>query len=124
MDTRPASSDCPARWSPALLLCLAMLSLWAAACAAGPNAQLGTVNDQGIVAGFWRGLWHGLIAPVTFVLSLFSRGVRIYEVHNAGGWYDLGFLLGVSAALGGAARGGRKSASRVRRVNETAGSQS
>jgi hypothetical protein len=101
-----------------------MLSFWAAACAAGPNAQLGTVNDQGIVAGFWRGLWHGLIAPVTFVLSLFSRGVRIYEVHNAGGWYDFGFLLGVSAALGGAARGGRKSASRVRRVNETAGSQS
>ena len=43
----------------------------------------GTVNDQGIVAGFWRGLWHGLIAPATFVLSPFSSGVRIYEVHNA-----------------------------------------
>jgi hypothetical protein len=52
-------------------------------------------------AGFWVGFWHGLIAPFTFVISLFNPDVRIYETHNNGGWYDLGFLLGASSSLGG-----------------------
>ncbi len=58
-------------------------------------------------AGFWLGLWHGMIAPVTFVISLFSSAVGIYEVHNNGGWYDAGFLLGLSICLGGSAGGPR-----------------
>jgi hypothetical protein len=86
---------------------LAVLCLIAVGCAAGLNAQVGTVNSEGIVAGFWRGLWHGFIAPVTFIISLFSRDVRIYEVHNNGGWYDFGFILGVSGSLGGAIHGPR-----------------
>jgi hypothetical protein len=57
-------------------------------------------------AGFWLGVWHGAIAPVTFVISLFSSGVSLYEVHNNGGWYHAGFLLGLSMCLGGSARGG------------------
>ncbi len=52
-------------------------------------------------AGFWAGLWHGLICPITFLVSLFSPGVRIYEIHNRGRLYDFGFLLGASSALGG-----------------------
>ena len=88
---------------------LAVLCLIAVGCAAGLNVQVGTANPEGIVAGFWRGLWHGFIAPVTFIISLFSRDVRIYEVHNSGGWYDLGFMLGMSVSLGGAIHGGRPS---------------
>ena len=77
----------------------------AAGCAAGPNALAHTPNELGVLAGFWRGLWHGAIAPVTLVVSLFSHHVRMYEVHNNGGWYDFGFLCGVIMALGGGASG-------------------
>ncbi len=41
-------------------------------------------------AGFWLGLWQGLISPITFVISLFTDGVNIYEVRNTGNWYDVG----------------------------------
>jgi hypothetical protein len=48
-------------------------------------------------AGFWAGLWHGIIAPLLFWISLFVSGVRIDETNNKGRWYDFGFLLGVGA---------------------------
>ncbi len=51
-------------------------------------------------AGFWAGLWHGLIMVITFVISLFTDTVRMYEVNNVGGWYNFGFLLGAMIALG------------------------
>lgn len=79
------------------------------ACAAGPN-QLEDIPDQeGDVAGFWAGLWHGLISPVTFVISLFSDQVNVFDVHNNGGWYSLGFLLGVSITFGGSGGGAASS---------------
>lgn len=46
--------------------------------------------------GFFYGLLHGFITPVSFVTSLFRDDVAIYAVNNSGGWYDLGFLLGSS----------------------------
>ena len=52
-------------------------------------------------AGFWLGLWHGLIVPVTFVVSLFTDSVSVYEVRNVGGWYDAGFVLGALLAFSG-----------------------
>ncbi len=51
-------------------------------------------------AGFWAGLWHGLIAPLLFWVSLFVGGVRVYETNNKGRRYDFGFLLGVGAWAG------------------------
>lgn len=48
-----------------------------------------------------------MIAPVTFIISLFSESVNIYEVHNTGGWYDFGFVLGAGILLGGGAGGWR-----------------
>ncbi|MFC1583981.1 hypothetical protein ACFL5V_00380 [Fibrobacterota bacterium] len=51
-------------------------------------------------AGFWPGLWHGLICVITFIISLFSENVGIYEVNNTGGWYDFGFMLGIAICLG------------------------
>ncbi|HET7475725.1 MAG TPA: hypothetical protein VFJ97_06825 [Dermatophilaceae bacterium] len=90
-----------------------MVTVALAACAAGANTQVGT---GGGAAGFWLGLWHGLISPVTFIISLFSDTVGIYEVHNVGGWYDFGFILGVSVAFSGGARSGAAGARRRRRV--------
>jgi len=69
-----------------------------AGCAAGPNAAVDTGPDP---AGFWLGLWQGFIVPVTFVISLFTDHVNIYEIQNNGNWYDFGYVLGLSCAFGG-----------------------
>jgi hypothetical protein len=61
-------------------------------------------GDYG-VAGFWRGLWHGLISPIAFLISLFSDSVAIYEAHNNGGWYNFGFLFGAATIFGGGGAG-------------------
>ena len=64
-------------------------------------------------AGFWLGLWQGLISPITFLISLFTSEVNIYEVQNNGNWYDFGFILGVAMAFGGGAGGGSATAGRL-----------
>jgi hypothetical protein len=93
-----------------LVVVLAVLML--SACAAGPNEMVDTGPDP---AGFWLGLWQGLICPITFLISLFTPEVNIYEVQNNGNWYDFGFMLGVALAFGGGAGGGTASAGRSRR---------
>lgn len=72
-----------------LLLALVALVVLAG-CAAGANPAAGSGGY-----GFWWGLWHGIILPVTFVVSLFTETVSIYEVDNNGNWYDVGFVLGI-----------------------------
>jgi hypothetical protein len=52
-------------------------------------------------AGFLAGLWHGLITPITFIVSLFTPSVRIYETRNSGRWYDFGFVIGLSFSFCG-----------------------
>lgn len=52
-------------------------------------------------AGFFHGLWHGMIVWITFFVSLFHSGVDIYELNNVGGWYDFGFILGAGGSSGG-----------------------
>ena len=84
-----------------------VIALVLAACTAGPDPELGTAAGDGVVAGFWLGLWHGIIAPVTFVVSLFTDSVALYEVHNSGNWYDVGFFLGFGVLLGGGSSGAR-----------------
>lgn len=76
-----------------------------AGCAAGPNPAAGAPGADGSVAGFWRGLWHGFILLFSFVVSLFNDSVHVYEVHNRGNLYDLGFLLGVMIFFGGSGKG-------------------
>ena len=46
---------------------------------------------------FWHGLWHGMILPFSWLLSLFMDGVAVYAIYNNGGWYDFGLSLGVGA---------------------------
>jgi len=77
-------------------------------CAPGPNNMTGTVNSSGELAGFWMGLWHGCISFITFVISLFSDKVNVYEVHNKGNLYNLGFVLGIMIAYGGSGGGAAK----------------
>ena len=79
-----------------LVLMLAILVIMMlAGCAAGVNTAVDVPNDEGETDGFWSGVWHGLISPITFIISLFNDNVNIYEVHNTGNWYDFGFILGI-----------------------------
>jgi hypothetical protein len=87
-------------------------ALLLAACAAGPNELVDTGPDP---AGFWLGLWQGLISPITFIVSLFTTNVNIYEVQNNGNWYDFGFVLGVACAFGSGGWGGTAGMRRTQR---------
>ena len=87
-----------------MLVALLVLS----SCAPGPNSLEKTADADGKTAGFFFGLWHGFISPVTFIVSIFSRNVRLYEVHNSGNWYNFGFVLGAGLFLSGGILGGKK----------------
>ena len=102
-DTRRDESS-PMRYR--LLLMIGFV-LVLTACAAGANEAVGIVDADGDVAGFWLGFWHGLIAPITLLISLFKDGVNVYEVHNNGNWYDFGFVFAIVTFLGGS-HGARK----------------
>jgi hypothetical protein len=66
---------------------------------AGSNSKYKEPNAK--PAGFLGGFWHGMIAPFTFLISLFAAGVSIYETNNNGRWYEFGFLIGIGAFAGG-----------------------
>ena len=78
-----------------IFLCVFILIIVTSSCAPG------NTKFDAKPAGFWAGLWHGLICVITFIISLFSKNVTMYEVSNSGGWYNFGFLLGAAIALGG-----------------------
>jgi hypothetical protein len=83
----------------ALLVVIGLLAL--SACAAGPNDVAEVHAHTQHLAGGWMGLWHGIISPITFIISLFDNDVSVYEVHNNGNWYDFGFVLGAGILFGG-----------------------
>ena len=62
----------------------------------GVNPLANEPAENGRVAGVVQGLWHGIIAPVTLIMSFFNEEVQMYEVHNDGKEYNLGYLLGVA----------------------------
>lgn len=62
----------------------------------GPNPTVNTTDAHDRIAGIWLGVWHGFISPVTLVISFFKKDVQMYEVHNNGNLYNLGFFLGVA----------------------------
>ncbi len=75
---------------PSTLVAITLGCLLLAACAAG-DPRFTTAEP----AGFWIGIWHGVIAPITFVIGLFDGDIEIYERLNTGSWYDAGFLFGL-----------------------------
>lgn len=84
-----------------LMLILMMVLL--TACAPGDGT-----NSADRPAGFFSGVWHGWIAPVTLVISLFNKQINIYEVHNIGFWYDLGYYMAIISGFGGLALSRKK----------------
>ena len=83
------------------VLLLAMLVFLFTSCAqALPVDECLTAESY----GFFGGLWHGFIAPFSFVVSLFMDDVALYAVNNNGSWYDFGFVLGAGILFGGGSK--------------------
>jgi hypothetical protein len=85
------------------VLAAALLAILSACAATQSAPSIGA----GKLSGFFMGFWHGFIAPIAFVVSLFSDHVRIYAAPNVGRWYDLGFMLGIHGFSGGIFAGSR-----------------
>lgn len=79
-------------------LLIVMLMTLFAGCFPGGGSY--TPDDR---AGFFSGVWHGWIAPISLIIGLFNDSVKIYEPHNTGWWYDFGFYIAVIAGFGGIA---------------------
>ena len=88
-----------------ILLCATIMM---SACLAGPNRLEKVPDSDGEVAGFFMGLWHGMLSPITFIISVYSRNIRFYEVHNSGLWYNFGFVLGAGLFFSGGILGSKK----------------
>lgn len=86
-------------------LFFAILLLALAGCADQMSFAEAAVHGQ---VGFWYGLWHGIILPFAWLISLFDSDVAIYAIYNNGGWYDFGFVLGATSFFGGFGGGSYK----------------
>jgi hypothetical protein len=51
-------------------------------------------------AGFLWGIWHGWISPVSLIVGLFDKDIRVYEAVNTGWWYDFGFYIAIISGFG------------------------
>lgn len=52
-------------------------------------------------AGFFWGIWHGWLAPLSLIIGIFRNSIRIYEVHNTGWLYDFGYYIAIISGFGG-----------------------
>jgi uncharacterized membrane protein HdeD (DUF308 family) len=76
------------------------LALLLSGCAAA-NQYVNTPSTTGDTAGFLQGIVQGFIIIFAFIVSLFDPTVGIYEVHNDGTAYNIGFVIGIWLFLGG-----------------------
>ena len=86
---------------PTVILVLIISCLVLSSCAEVSHVQ-NCLADQPY--GFWSGLWHGFIAPFSFVGSLFSDKIAMYAINNNGAWYNFGFVLGAGIIFGGGSK--------------------
>ena len=98
---------------PFKLLSLMLLLLLIISCTAG-DSQFTSESP----AGFWYGLWHGVISLISLIIHIFNENVTVYEINNTGGWYDFGFLFGVICIWGGGSHMKCKSAENKKRDKE------
>lgn len=91
-----------------IILIFVLIIMVIASCVPGANELTKTSNDDGKTAGFLKGVWHGFTSFFTFIVSLFNKNVNVYEVHNNGGWYNLGFIFGIMSFYGGSGSAGKK----------------
>jgi hypothetical protein len=78
------------------ILLAAIIIVTIAACMPGEGNFTGDHR-----AGLFFGIWHGWIAPISLIISIFDPTVRIYETSNTGFWYDFGFYIAIISGFGG-----------------------
>jgi hypothetical protein len=81
-----------------LLLILILLSTIILLSSCTPGGGASGPDDP---AGFFMGIWHGWIAPISLILGFFNPEIRIYEIYNTGWWYDFGFYMAIISGFGG-----------------------
>ncbi len=81
-----------------LIICMIALSipLILTGCIPGDGSY-----TNGDPAGFFWGIWHGWIAPISLIIGLFNHDIRVYEPFNTGWWYDFGFYIAIISGFGG-----------------------
>jgi len=62
-----------------------------------PGGGSSSIGDP---AGFFMGIWHGWIAPISLIWGLFNPEIRVYEMANSGWWYDFGFYIAIIGGFG------------------------
>ncbi|MEX0974035.1 MAG: hypothetical protein WD024_01600 [Bacillota bacterium] len=93
-----------------LIVAVAALSVLLAGCLPGDGAA-----KPSKPAGFFWGIWHGWVAPVSLIAEIFRKDIRIYEPANSGLWYDLGYYMAVVSGFGGLSLFHRRNSGRNRR---------
>lgn len=79
-----------------LLFVMAAVMLLLSGCVPGDGRN--TTEDP---AGFFWGIWHGWVAPISLIIGFFKENIHVYEVNNTGWWYDLGFYIAIISGFGG-----------------------
>lgn len=79
-----------------LLICIVSIALFMVGCVPGNGVK--TAEDP---AGFFSGIWHGWIAPISLILGIFKENLRVYEIYNSGWAYDFGFYIAIISGFGG-----------------------
>ncbi|MCF7807336.1 MAG: hypothetical protein K9M49_01565 [Candidatus Marinimicrobia bacterium] len=82
----------------ALILVLVILLTLGFLSACMPNPAMAVHTHP---AGFFKGVWHGWIAPFSLIVGFFNDNIRIYEPNNTGWWYDFGFYMAIISGFGG-----------------------
>jgi hypothetical protein len=77
------------------LLMIFSLIIFISGCVPGGGSS--TTDDP---AGFFFGIWHGWIAPLSLILGIFDSSIRVYEPVNTGWWYDFGFYIAIIGGFG------------------------
>lgn len=93
------------------LLLFITLVLVFASCAESTPIEIITEQEP---YGFWNGLWHGMISPITLVISIFKEEVAMYAINNTGAWYNAGFIFGLSMIC----KGGHKATEKGSKCKE------
>jgi len=79
-----------------IIFIILIVALTATGCIPGDGSI--TNSDP---AGFFWGIWHGWLAPISLVIGIFDKNISIYEQINNGWWYDVGFYCSVISGFGG-----------------------
>ncbi len=79
-----------------LILLILLFSLALTACIPGDGSY--SSSDP---AGFFSGIWHGWIAPISLIIGIFDKNISVYELNNTGWWYGFGFYIAVISGFGG-----------------------